>query len=53
MRTPPLILIVDDNPANVEILQMRLAANNYEIITASDGEEGLTKARNKQPDLIF
>ncbi len=53
MRTPPLILIVDDNPANVEILQMRLAANNYEIITASDGEEGLTKARNKQPDLIL
>jgi len=53
MRTPPLILIVDDNPANVEILQMRLAANNYEIITASDGEEGLTKARNNQPDLIL
>jgi serine phosphatase RsbU (regulator of sigma subunit) len=53
MRTPPLILIVDDNPANVEILQMRLAANNYEIITAADGEEGLAMARAKQPDLIL
>ena len=53
MRTPPLILIVDDNPTNVDILQARLAANNYEIITAADGEEGLAKARETQPDLIL
>jgi serine phosphatase RsbU (regulator of sigma subunit) len=53
MRTPPLILIVDDNPANVEIFQMRLAANNYEIITATDGEMGLAMARDRQPDLIL
>ena len=53
MRTPPLILIVDDNPANVEIFQMRLAANNYEIITASDGEAGLAMARDRLPDLIL
>ena len=53
MRTPPLILIVDDNPANVEIFQMRLAANNYETITATDGEAGLSMARENQPDLIL
>ena len=53
MRTPPLILIVDDNPTNVDILQARLAANNYEIITAVDGEEGLAKARDEKPDLIL
>ena len=53
MRTPPLILIVDDNPTNVDILQARLAANNYEIITAADGEEGLAMARDEQPDLIL
>lgn len=53
MRTPPLILIVDDNPANVEIFQMRLSANNYDIITATDGEMGLAAAREKQPDLIL
>ena len=53
MRTPPLILVVDDNPANVEIFQMRLAANNYEIITATDGEAGLAMAREQQPDLIL
>ncbi len=53
MRTPPLILIVDDNPTNVDIFQARLAANNYETITAADGEEGLAKARELQPDLIL
>jgi serine phosphatase RsbU (regulator of sigma subunit) len=53
MRTPPLILIVDDNPANVEIFEMRLAANNYEIITASDGEAGLAMAKERLPDLIL
>ena len=53
MRTPPLILIVDDNPANVDILQMRLAVHNYDILTAVDGEAGLALARDKQPDLIL
>jgi serine phosphatase RsbU (regulator of sigma subunit) len=53
LRTPPLILIVDDNPTNVDILQARLAAHNYEIITATDGEAGLAMAREKQPDLIL
>ena len=53
MRTPPLILIVEDNPASLDILQTRLIAHNYEVITATDGEEGLVKAREKQPDLIL
>ena len=30
MRTPPRILIVDDTPANVHILQARLAAHGYD-----------------------
>jgi len=53
MRTPPLILIVDDNPTNVDILQTRLASHNYDILTAADGEAGLALAREKQPDLIL
>ncbi|RLC03808.1 MAG: hypothetical protein DRH90_10420 [Deltaproteobacteria bacterium] len=53
MREPPLILIVDDNPANVEILEMRLLANHYDIITATDGEMGLAIAVEKHPDLIL
>ena len=53
MRESPQILIVDDNPANLDIFEMRLAAHGYEIYTASDGEQGLALAREKQPDLIL
>jgi len=53
MRTPPRILIVDDNPDNVDILQKRLAVHGYEILTAPDGEEALAIARGKTPDLIL
>src|SRR5438128_877875 len=53
MRTPPHILVVDDNPVNVDILRTRLAVHGYEILTAADGEEALVVARAKQPDLIL
>ena len=53
MRTPPRILIVDDNPMNLDILQALLTAHGYEIIAATDGEEALAVAREKQPDLIL
>src|SRR5215831_16416566 len=53
MRTPPRILIVDDNPTNVKVLKTRLAAEGYEVITAGDGEEGLAAARQQVPDLIL
>ncbi len=53
MRTLPRILIVDDNATNVKVLQTRLAAEGYEIITAADGEEGLSAAREHTPDLIL
>jgi len=53
VRTPPRILIVDDMPANLHVLQLRLAAHGYEILTASDGEEALATARKAQPDLIL
>ena len=53
MRTPPRILVVDDNPNNVEILRMRLEAHGYEVVTAADGEEGLAAVRDHLPDLIL
>ena len=53
MRTPPRILVVDDNPANVDILQARLLASGYEILTASDGEQALQAIREHQPDLVL
>jgi adenylate cyclase len=53
VRTPPRILIVDDNLTNVKVLQTRLAAEGYEIVTAADGEAGLAAARQQTPDLIL
>ncbi len=53
MRTPPLILIADDNPMNLDIFQARLAAHGYTILTAANGEEALAIATAHQPDLIL
>src|SRR5712692_3569624 len=53
MREPPLILVVDDVPDNVEILQLRLESQGYEIITAGDGEAALAVVRDKLPDLVL
>ena len=53
MHNPSRILVVDDNPNNVEILRMRLEAHGYEVVTASDGEEGLAAVRDQLPDLIL
>ena len=53
MREPPLILVVDDNEANVDILVTRLEARGYATIVARDGEEALETARAKLPDLIL
>jgi adenylate cyclase len=53
VRMRPQILIVDDNPESLDILQARLASHGYEILTARDGEEALAKALEKLPDLIL
>jgi len=53
MRELPLILVVDDVPDNVEMLQMRLESQGYEVVTAGDGEEALAKARELLPDLVL
>ncbi len=53
MRMPPRILIVDDNPVNLDIFQTRLAVHGYELRTATDGEEALAAAREHCPDLIL
>ena len=50
---PARILIADDNPQGVELLEAYLSSSNYEIETASDGEETLRKVKQWQPDLIL
>ena len=47
------ILIVDDLPANLRLLEARLSAEYYEVMTAADGPSGLAKAAAEQPDIIL
>jgi two-component system alkaline phosphatase synthesis response regulator PhoP len=47
------ILIADDEPDILEIIQYNLNAEGYTVYTARDGDEALTKARQIQPDLII
>lgn len=51
--TEKKILVIDDEPELVKMVKMRLEANNYEVITALDGQEGLEKTRSEKPDLIL
>jgi two-component system, OmpR family, response regulator len=53
LRTPPRILVADDNPTNLEVLRVRLNAHGYEIVTAVDGEDALRSARELEPDLVL
>ena len=53
MRDVPLILVVDDVPDNVQIVQLRLESQSYGVITAGDGAEALEKVRSALPDLIL
>jgi two-component system, OmpR family, alkaline phosphatase synthesis response regulator PhoP len=51
--TPPRILIADDNPQGVELLEAYLSDSDYEIRTAADGEETLREVARWHPDLIL
>ncbi len=48
-----LILIVDDSPTEVHVMQRALERHGYRTAIASDGAEGIRLARQMHPDLIF
>lgn len=47
------ILVIDDLPENVFMLQDRLETEGYEVLTAYDGKTGIAKALRDMPDLIL
>ena len=47
------ILYVEDNPDNVYMLTRRLKKKGFELIIAGDGQEGIDKALEENPDLIL
>ena len=53
MKDKPVILVVDDQPQNIELLEAYLAPQGYEIINATSGDEALLKLSGNKIDLIL
>jgi len=53
MSTVKKILIADDEPDILEIIQFNLQSEGYEVITAKNGDEAIDLAKKNQPDLII
>jgi len=47
------ILIVEDNPQNMRLIEMALSAKSYTLLEATNGEEALEVAKKERPDLII
>jgi class 3 adenylate cyclase len=53
LRTPPHVLIADDNAMNLKVLATRLRAEGYHVSTAADGAEALARVSAERPDLVL
>jgi class 3 adenylate cyclase len=53
MPQQPKVLIVDDEPLNLDYLEQELEDWNYHILTAVNGQEALDKIRSELPDLVL
>ena len=47
------ILIIDDEPQFAKVVAARLETNDYDVLIAHDGQNGITKAKTEKPDLIL
>lgn len=47
------VLIVDDSPTEVHVLQSMLEKHGYEVIVANSGEEGIMMAKEALPDVVL
>jgi DNA-binding NtrC family response regulator len=53
VKEPATVLIVDDGPLNVDLLEQELGAAGYRTLSATSGEEALAAAAKSRPDLIL
>lgn len=53
MRKPPKILIIEDNPLNMELAADLLSVAGYEVLQATTAERGIQLAQSVLPDLIL
>jgi len=49
----PSVLIVDDEPDNIELLSRRLTRRGFAVISATSADEGIAKAVAEQPNVIL
>lgn len=49
----PVILVVDDNPTNIDVVFSYLAENDYKVFVAENGQAALSRAKLIEPDLIL
>jgi CheY-like chemotaxis protein len=47
------ILVIEDNPLNLELVRALLEVHGYEVIDSGNAEDGIERARMEQPQLIF
>ncbi|AXQ27371.1 hybrid sensor histidine kinase/response regulator [Solimonas sp. K1W22B-7] len=52
-RPAPLVMVVDDNPANVQLLGQLLDGAGYNVVPATSGTQALERAASRQPDLVL
>ncbi|HET9467305.1 MAG TPA: HD domain-containing phosphohydrolase [Vicinamibacterales bacterium] len=53
LRSGGKVLVVDDEPGNVELLTSLLTREGYRVVTASNGEEALEMVASEHPDLVL
>ena len=47
------VLLVEDNPANLALMQYLLQASGHTVLTATDGRQGVLVAQRESPDVIL
>ncbi len=52
MAGEPLILVVEDEPAQREVLAYNIRAEGFDVVTAAAGDEALAAVRETPPDVI-
>jgi DNA-binding response OmpR family regulator len=48
----PKVLVVDDDPVIVRLLEVNFEMEGFEVISAVDGMDGVEKARSQHPDIV-
>jgi DNA-binding response OmpR family regulator len=46
------ILVIDDEPGIVDIVETNLIGDGFEVVSAKDGKEGLDRVRSEDPELV-